>query len=71
MFKLPLLLILATVFSMSASHGFFRGYRNGRTWGTGAQRKARTQGIARMGRQQGDDEDNSLEGKKIGFSILL
>ena len=65
MSKLPLLLILATVFSMVASHGFFRGYRNGRTWGTGAQRKARTQGIARMGRQQGgDDNDNSLEGKK-------
>ena len=63
MFKLALLFILSTVFSMSASHGFFRGYRNGRTWGTGAQRKALTQGIARMGRQQGDNNANSLEGK--------
>ena len=63
MFKLALLFILSTVFSMSASHGFFRGYRNGRTWGTGAQRKARTLGIARMGRQQGGDDNNSIEGK--------
>ena len=62
MFKLPLLFILSTVFSMSASHTFFHGYRNSRTWGTGAQRKARTLGIARMGRQQGDQDDNSLEG---------
>ena len=72
MFKLPLLFILATVFSMTASHGFFRGYRNGRTWGTRAQRKASTLGIARMGRQQrGDDNDNSLEGKKKKIPPLM
>ena len=62
MFKLPILFILSTVCSLIASHGFLRGYRNSRTWGTGAQRKARTLGIARMGRQQGDHDDNSLEG---------
>ena len=72
MFKLPLLFLLSTVFSMTASHGFFRRYRNSRTWGTGAQRKARTLGIARMGRQQGgDDNDNSLEGKKKKIPPLM
>ena len=58
-----------TILSLSASHGFFRGYRNSRTWGTGEQRKARTLGIARMGRQQGDD--NSIEGCNIEYLIHL
>ena len=69
MTRLGPLLILATFLSLSASHGFFRGYRNSRTWGTGEQRKARTLGIARMGRQQGDD--NSIEGCDIEYLIQI
>ena len=64
MFKLPILFILATVCSVIASHGFLRGYRNSRTWGTGAQRKARTLGIARMGRPEselGTTKKNTLK----------
>ena len=38
-------LLMACLASLSGGqvegHGFFRGYRNGRTWGTGAQGKAR------------------------------
>ena len=60
--KLPVLLLVSTLLSVAASHGFFRGYRNSRTWGTGAQRKARTFGLTRMGRQQGDDFTNSIDG---------
>jgi hypothetical protein len=69
MIKLPLLFILSTIFSMDASHCFLRGYRNSRTWGTGAQRKGRTLGIARMGRQQGDH--NSIEGKNSKYSPMM
>ena len=69
MTTLSSLLILATLFSLSASHGFFRGYRNSRTWGTGEQRKARTLGIARMGRQQGDD--NFIEGCDIEYLVQI
>ena len=60
--KLPVLLFVSTLLSVASSHGFFRGYRNSRTWGTGAQRKARTFGLTRMGRQQGGDFTNSLDG---------
>ena len=69
MTRLGSLLLLVTVLSLCASHGFFRGYRNSRTWGTGEQRKARTLGIARMGRQQGDD--NSIEGCDIDYLLKI
>merc|ERR1711881_132950 len=59
MTRLCSLVILATILALTASHGFFRGYRNSRTWGTGDQRKART--LARMGRQHGEDESNFIE----------
>merc|ERR1712106_439965 len=55
-----LLVLLTAVLSTASSHGFLWGYRNSRTWGTGDQRKARTLGRARMGRQQGDNDTNSL-----------
>merc|ERR1711892_777455 len=60
MFNFHFLFVLFTVLSLAASHGFFRGYRNSRTWGSGDQRKARTLGKARMGRQQGDNDLNSI-----------
>merc|ERR1711892_441246 len=60
MFIVHLLFVFSTVLSLAASHGFFRGYRNSRTWGSGDQRQARTLRKARMGRQQGDNDLNSI-----------
>merc|ERR1711892_504515 len=60
MFNVHLLFVFFTALSLADSHGFFRGYRNSRTWGSGDQRQARTLGKARMGRQQGDNDLNSI-----------
>ena len=62
MFNVHLLFVFFNILSLAASHGFFRGYRNSRTWGSGDQRQARTLGKARMGRQQGDNDLNSIAG---------
>ena len=60
-FPTLLLLLCLTTLSLcqKANHGFFRGYKNNRSWGTGSQGQAKTNVMAaRMGRQQGGD--NSL-----------
>jgi hypothetical protein len=37
-------------------HGYFRGYKNSRSWGTGSQGRAQQGGeVERMGRLEGDD----------------
>merc|ERR1711936_67324 len=58
--KSSVFLLLAGLLSSAASHGFFRGYKNSRTWGTGAQRKARNFGLSRTGRQE-SEFTNSIE----------
>jgi hypothetical protein len=51
--SLILVLLVATTGLLEVEgHGFFRGYRNGRSWGLGSQR-ARKAGLDRMGRQDG------------------
>ena len=41
-------------------HGFPRGYRTSRSWGTTLQGTKGLQGISRMGRQQGDTNSLSI-----------
>ena len=57
LFKVLLLQLCLTGLSLcqKTNHGFFRGYKNNRSWGTGSQGQAKTDvTAARMGRQQGD-----------------
>ena len=57
LFQVLLVQLCLTGFSLcqKANHGFFRGFKNNKSWGTGSQGLVLTDVTAtRMGRQQGD-----------------
>ena len=54
------LVLVPVMLGQMSLHGFPRGYRTSRSWGTTLQGTKGLQGISRMGRQQGDTNSLSI-----------